>query len=250
MNRSAVERAGLLLFLGFGIPLLLSLVSSWGTIGQRLDVLIAVVGLPCVIGFYALRKRRTLIFINFAFVVVLTIVSGILAYRGITILQVVGAFLLFYFFVMIVINFLAILVYWQEHNLGALVPFATVPLCIGLLVLSNMAGHRVRLYVFNRRLPAYEEAVRMMAEQTGDKWVSLKGKEIPAQYRHLAYHIHSERMNEDILIVTFIWHYGFPAKASALAYISDGRIPEKGSDFRREWKYVDRINENWFKVGG
>jgi hypothetical protein len=202
-----------------------------------------------MIGFYALKKRMTLACFNLAVGVPLAVACGFDTYRPGGPLQLVCIVLLFCLFVMAVISFVAVFVFWEEHLFGSFVPLGTIVLCIALLVLANNVGHRVRLYVFKQRLPQYEEAARMMAERIDDKPIYLRRDEVPAEYRHLGYCIGAERLERQVLAVTFWWGSA-GLKISAFAYISDGKLPRKGSDFRRDWPFMCRINQNWFRVGG
>ena len=115
--------------------------------------------------------------------------------------------------------------------------------------ISLNAGHNKREKVFAERLPQYEEAVRVMGSKISGEPVFLKGKEVPKTYQHLAYWIHAKKDEGNVLVVTFFWGGGFPVKHSAFVYRSDGWLPPKGTDFRREWPFAERINKNWLRVG-
>ena len=102
--------------------------------------------------------------------------------------------------------------------------------------------------VFTERLAQYEEAVQVMESKINGEPVFLKGEEVPETYQHLAWWVHAEEDKQDVLVVTFFWGGGFPVKHSAFVYRSDGWLPPKGTDFRREWPFAERINEHWFRV--
>jgi hypothetical protein len=246
MNRSALKRAGLLLFLGIGIPLLLSQLFPEDIPTTSLPVLMIVVGLPGLVAYYALDKRSKPTVFNAVFVVVLTVVNGYYAYRPGWV-QLVHVPLLLCFLVLLISSCVRIFADWPERRWGGLVPFGTVLLCIPLLVISNVVGRRVRLYVFERRLPEYQEVVEMMGERVKDKPVV---EEMPEGYRHLGYYIRAERNEQGVLLVTFFWSSAFPGRHTAFAYVSDGEPPGEGFGIRVNWRYVARINENWFQVGG
>jgi hypothetical protein len=97
-------------------------------------------------------------------------------------------------------------------------------------------------------IPQYEAAVKMVENQIGAKPMSLLGKEIPPQFRHLAISIHAER-EDSVLSVTFIWGVGFPLKHTAYVYISSGELPQKGTELQKDWSFWERINDHWFIVG-
>ena len=244
---SLVKQAAIALVLGIGVPLLLMPIatidyhpeaSRTGT----LPVLIFVVGIPLLIGYFGLRNIKTLICFNIAIAASVTVLSTALAYRHDSSIQLASMLLSFYVLAIIIISVIAI------FRFESYIPFGISLLCVPLFIVSIKIGHWARLYVFQQRLPQYKEAVSMMESKIVDKPVFLKGEYVPEEYRHLAYWIHAEINKQDTLIVTFFWGGCFPAKHSAFAYISDGRIPEKDRDFQREWPYIVRIDENWFKV--
>ncbi|MHC4475700.1 MAG: hypothetical protein ACYTEL_08640 [Planctomycetota bacterium] len=181
------------------------------------------------------------------FLSALVTASGFFAYRPGWV-QLVQVPLLLCFLMMAVCSFVGIFVLWPRRKWRALVPFGISLLCVPLLVLSVMVGGRVRLYVFEKRLAEYQQAVGMMGERVEAEPVVLWGADIPEGYRHLGYCIRGEKDEQDVVIVTFFWGSAFPARHTGFAYISDGKLPEQGSDFRRAWRGLSRINENWFEV--
>ena len=104
------------------------------------------------------------------------------------------------------------------------------------------------MYVFNKRLPQYEKAVKEIEGQISDEKLRLIGDKIPQEYRSLALRIIGEKIGTDAYAVTFIWGVSFPTDHAGYAYISDGNLPEKGTEFRRYWPHAKRINDKWFKV--
>lgn len=146
----------------------------------------------------------------------------------------------------VVFNFVSIFRFWETYGILTLVP---VILCISAFKVSSITNHigiDVRMKIFNKNLPLYEEAVKELTPMMGEKGLYLAGDQIPQKYRKLAYHITVEKDNGIAFI--FIWDFGFPLKHSAFVYRSDGSWPEKGTDFSSEWPFHKRINDNWFKV--
>ncbi|MHC4624072.1 MAG: hypothetical protein ACYS4W_09250 [Planctomycetota bacterium] len=247
MRLSLVKQAAIPLILGIGVPLLLMPIATSGFHPEAnrtgmLPVLISVVGIPLLVGYFGLRNVKSLICFNLIIAASAIFLSTASAYRPDSLIQLGCMLLGFYVLAIIIINVIGI------FQLESFIPVGISLLCVILIILANKIGHRARLYVFQQRLPQYEEAVRVMESKIVDKPVFLQGDSVPEEYRHLAYWIHAEINEQNVLVVTFFWGGGFPAKHTAFAYISDGRIPEKDPDFKRECPYVSRINENWFKV--
>jgi len=153
-----------------------------------------------------------------------------------------------YLFLMLIVSFIAIFRFWERHNFFGVIPFVILLLCFKASAISLKTGHDKRLAVFTERLAQYEEAVQVMQSKINGEPVFLKGEEVPETYQHLAWWIHAEEDKQDVLVVTFFWGGGFPVKHSAFVYRSDGWLPPKGTDFRREWPFAERINEHWFRV--
>lgn len=250
MRLSWLKRTVVPLILGVGVPLLLTPVATSGfhpdaDRSGMVVVLIFIVGVPLLLAYFGLRNFKALVCFNLAIVGSVLVVGAAFTYRPDVSTQFGSMLLLFYLFAVIVINFIGIFTFEQRSG----IPLAISFLCVVLLGYSNSLGHRLRLHVFRQRLPQYEAAVRTLEAQITDEPVFLKGEEVPEPFRRLAYWIHAEKTEQNVLVVTFFWGGGFPAKHTAFAYISDGKIPGSPSRFQKEWPRISRINENWFKVG-
>jgi len=249
MRLSWLKRTVVPLILALGVPLLLTPVATRGFHPDAdksgiIVVLIFIVGVPLLVGYLGLKSLTALVCFNIAIAVSVLVVSAAFAYRPDVSTQFGSMLLIFYLFAVIVINFIGIFTF----GLRSCIPFAMSLLCVILLGYSNSLGHRLRLHVFRQRLPQYEAAVPAVETQITDGPVFLKGEEVPKPFRHLAYWIHADKTEQNVLIVTFFWGGGFPVKHTAFAYISDGKVPGPLSRFQKEWPHIFRINQNWFRV--
>ena len=204
-------------------------------------------GVPLVIAYLGLRQIKYLIWINLILSVSLVIVSGIFAYEmGLT--QIIVMPLMLYSFILAVINFTAIFVFWGKHHYKAFIPIGISVITFALVVCSMRIGNQVNSYVFNKRIALYEDAVQMIdGRSTNGSPIRLLGNEIPEKYRCLAYFIYGEKEN-NILRVDFCWGGGFPCKHVAYVYLSNDEVPQKGSNFRKDWYRCYRIRKNWFRA--
>ncbi|MBN1392994.1 MAG: hypothetical protein JW947_09360 [Sedimentisphaerales bacterium] len=187
--------------------------------------------------------------VNIALGTILCISLYSFGYRPDIVSQIGGMLGSVYLLVMLVVSFIAIFKFWEKSSLFSIIPFVILLLCFKAGPMSLKAGHNKREKVFVERLPQYEEAVHVMGGKISGEPVFFKGEEVPETYRHLAYWIHAEKEEGNVLVVTFFWGGGFPVKHSAFVYRSDGWLPPKGTDFSREWPFAERINSNWLRVG-
>jgi hypothetical protein len=237
----------IILILLIGIPTLLGLFLGGVARVGSIILCVFMFGVPLVFAYLGLRRMKSLIWINLAISISLVVISGIFAYeKGPT--QMLFVPLLLYSYVLAVINFIAIFVFWSEYDFKALVP---VGISIATFVLCNCSaklGYQVNLYVFNKRINQFEDAVQMIDNRIVDSNpIRLDGEEIPEQYRHLAYFIYGEK-KDNVLRVDFVWGIGFPCKHIAYVYLSNDKIPEGDPDFRKDWYRCHRIREKWFRV--
>lgn len=251
MNYSKITHLIVIFFLLIIIPAAIGLV--WGgadTLGS-INCSIFGLGIPLLLMYIfvvvSLRNLYALIFVVLGVCLSNSIVSCFYAYRPHVLTQVAGMFLFFSHFIIIVISLIGIFVFWEDYGSKATIPFVIGILSLFVVVESGKVGHKIRLNVFNKRLPQYEDAVQMVENTITNEYLRWSGERIPKEFRHLAYLI-SARRKKDVLIVNFLWGGGFPVKHTAFVYISDGRLPGKGTDFRKDWPHCTRINEHWFKV--
>ncbi|MHC4645414.1 MAG: hypothetical protein ACYTBJ_07920 [Planctomycetota bacterium] len=240
-EKSRFSQAAVALILAVGVPLLLFPIATRGFHRQAgrwgmLVVLIFVIGVPLLIGYFGLKNIKALICFNAAVGLCAVILSASYTYRPDFLTQIATMLAGFYVLALIIISIIAI------FRLESCVPLAISLLCIVLIILSNRVGHRIRSYVFDKRLAQYAEAVSVMEDRLADERLYLYGDEVPERFRHLGYAIKAERDEQDVLFVTFLWGNSFPLKHVAFAYVSDGGRP-------RGWPFCERINEHWFRVG-
>ena len=146
----------------------------------------------------------------------------------------------------ITINLVAVFKFWNKYKSMTFIPLAISLLCVPVFVTSSSIGEHLSLYIFNKRLPQYEEAVRLMKDKFKGELISLINDEIPEQYRHLCYHIRAEEYEPNGLTVEFLWGESFPVYNTAYVYRSDGSLPPRGGYYN--WERSVRINDRWFKV--
>ncbi len=206
------------------------------------------VGIPLFVMYLGLRSKNLLLGINLIISVSLIIILGLAEYYKNGFTQIVSMFLFLLFFALAVTNLISIFVRCWDYGASSLVPIGITIATVPLIVASLSIGRHVNLYIFNKRLPQFENAVKLMESRVTDERIRLRGDEIPKEYRHLAKYITGEKLENGSLAVTFLWGGGFPLKHIAYAYISNGRLPEKGSEFRKNWYRCTRINDNWFRV--
>ncbi|MGD0553054.1 MAG: hypothetical protein ABSB25_10450 [Sedimentisphaerales bacterium] len=237
----------IILVLLIGIPTFLGL--FFGGAARMGSVILSVFmfGVPLTFAYLGLRKMKALIWINLVISIPLVVVSGIFAYEKST-TQILFMPLVLYSVVLAIINFTAIFVFWSEYDSKALIPIGISVATFALCICSIIVGDHVNLFVFNRRISQFEDAIRMIDNRIVDSNpIRLRGEEIPEEYRHLAYFIYGEKKN-GILRADFYWGSGFPCKHVAYVYLSNDEIPGKGSDFRKDWYRYHRIKEKWFRV--
>lgn len=249
MKLLAVNRIIIPLILGLVIPILLGFYLGGESPLVTVASFIMILGIPLLAIYFGFKNVIMLTLVNIALGTILCISLYSFGYRPDISSQLGGMLGGVYLFVMLVVSFIAIFKFWEKYSLFSVIPFVILLLCFKAGAISLKAGHNKRENVFAERLPQYEEAVRVMESKIKGEPVFLKGKEVPEAYHHLAYWIHAEKYGGGVLVVTFFWGGGFPVKHSAFVYRSDGWLPPRGTDFRREWPFAERINENWFRVG-
>lgn len=195
--------------------------------------------------YFSWKKFWLLFLVNIFILILLAVLGCISGYRPCFSIFFVILFPCGAFFVLF--NFAAIFRFWQERGVLALLPLFVSLLGFWLVFFSIDTGKGIRIKVFKDNLYLYQQAVEELTPMIGDKGLYLSGDKIPQKYRKLAYVIHAEK-NEGI-IFDFIWDFGFPLKHSAFVYCSDGYLPGKGTRFRNDWPFGERINEHWFRVG-
>ena len=206
-------------------------------------------GIPLCIIYLGLRSKALLLSLNLLISVSLMITTGLFQYfvNGFT--QMISFFLLLLFIALAVANFINIFVRWGESGVKTLMPIGITLATVLLVGASGAIGQRAKLHSFDKQLPEFEDAVKMIEGKIVGERIILSGEDIPQEYRHLAKYISGDIDENGTLIVTFVWGFGFPVKHTAYAYISDGELPERDSEFRKDWYHCTRINEKWFKVG-
>jgi len=204
------------------------------------------IGIPLSLIYLGLKSFKALICFNVFLIIPLAISLVMDAYKpGFT--QVIVMPLFFYAIVLIFINFLGIFVFWYKDEGNPLVLLVFIVLCISTMIFPVKIGHYLRIKTFNKNLPLYEEALELIESQLTEDFFRLDHQEIPEKYKNLAYYIVGKRYGDD-MTVSFIWGIAFPVKHCGFAYISDGNLPPKGTDFRKDWPHIKRINDYWFKV--
>lgn len=208
-------------------------------------ILLLLGGLSFATIYFSWKKFWFLILINIVVSVLLTVASGMFGYRP-SIVQILVMLLLLVESILVVFNFITIFHFWERYTVLALLPLFISISGFWLQDITGDKGREIRMEVFNERLYLYEQAVAELAPMIKDEPLHLHYDQIPEKYRHLAYWIIGKK--EKGIVFAFFWGSGFPCKHSAFVYRSDGRLPERGTDFRRDWPFCERINEHWFRV--
>lgn len=247
METSKTKQIVMILILVLVIPIFLGLLfGGMARIGS-IVLFIFTFGIPLLMAYIGLKSLKRIIWLNVIISVPLIIIAGIFAYEKMF-MQLIFVPLVCYAFVMLLINLISVFKFWSDYNFAKFIPLLISILTIVLTYFSLEIGHRVNIYVFKKRLPQYQAVIKIVENQIGDEPLYLVGKDLPPQYRNLAISINAEKENS-VLGVSFLWGVGFSLKHTAYAYVSDGRIPEKGTELRGNWHYWERINDHWFYVG-
>lgn len=233
----------------FFVPAYLGSVFGGASRSGSIVLCIFIWGIPLCIGYLGLRNKNLLLVINLIVSISLIISAGLFACFVNVYTQTISMFLILLFIALAVINLISIFVHWVEHGFGAFLPICISILTVILIVFSVRVGNHAKMHRFNKRLPQFENAVKMVESKLTDEHIRLTGEDIPQEYRHLAYFIIGDKRANGKLIVTFVWGGGFPVKHTAYAYTSDGSSPIRDSEFQKDWYHCKRINDNWFKVG-
>jgi hypothetical protein len=198
--------------------------------------------------YFGLKKFWILVGMNILLLVVSCVSGYFFCYRPNVGWQMLSILSMFGFLLIAIINLIGIFRYWENYGLVIILLLAMPFILFYATRACGDLGHQRRIDVFNSRLGEYEDVVKLVMREGDEDGVHWMFEQIPEEYRHLAYSIDSMKYGE-VFSVIFLWGGGFPVKHSGFAYIPDGNIPPKGSDFCREWPHVERINEHWFRVG-
>lgn len=248
MKPSTLKRVGISLILILGMLPLLGYFLGVPKLIGTIILPILFFGIPLLLIFFSLKKIIILIFLNLFIALAFCLAQYDFGCRPNALSQLGGMFLFLCLIVMIIVDFIGVFLFWGKHGFLVFAPLVIPLLCFKAGSACLNFGHNRRLEVFEERLPQYEEVVHLMDSELKNERIFWGAEQIPRQYRHLAYRIYGER-KRDVLRVVFFWGSGFPVKHSAFAYISNGALPAKGTDFRRDWPHATRINEHWFRVG-
>jgi hypothetical protein len=246
---SILKRIAVPIILVLAVSSLFGYIFGGAALGESLVLSIFIFGIPLLFAYYGLRNIKVLIWINIIFALLTPIVSCLGGYRP-GLFQLIYTPVDYYAIVVAIISFIGLFVFMmQEEGLLSFLPLAISIATIAASVFCFGIGHRIRMYVFEKRLPQYEEVVRMIDNGTIKIPKQLPPNiEVPEKYKRLSYWVMAEKETRNVLVVTFLWDAGFPCKHSAFVYRSDGEIPERNSDFCRNWPHISRINKYWFKV--
>ncbi|MDH4238295.1 MAG: hypothetical protein OEW48_01905 [Phycisphaerae bacterium] len=220
------------------VPLIVSLS------GNEADTIGSIVLIVCFFVGYLLLNRfkftrlKLLIFLNLAAAIPCIIIYGLFVYRK-CLLQFVSMGLVVFLLVMILFDIEGFFKYGRK----ALIPLTIAVLGIGATFASGLIGGHVRRHVFQKRLPQYEEVVRMI--ENGDLEISdrrYSRLRLPKQYKHLAYCVIVIRHETGALELRFSWGSGYPMRHTDYVYCSDGKPPEIG------WSKGYEVAEKWFII--
>jgi hypothetical protein len=212
--------------------------------GNEADTIGSVVLIVCFFVGYLLLKRfkftrlKLLIFLNLAAAIPCIIIYGLFVYRK-CLLQFVSMGLGVFLLVMILFDIEGFFKYGRK----ALIPLTIAVLGIGATWASGLIGWHVRRHVFQKRLPQYEEVVRMIENgelKISDPKYSLL--RLPKQYKHLAYRVIVIKHETGNLEARFSWGSGYPMRHTDFVYCSDGEPPKIG------WSRGYEVAETWFWI--
>jgi hypothetical protein len=166
------------------------------------------------------------------------------AYSADVIAQLTSMLLTLIFIIMWLISFITALTRWSTVCWVSFVVFILAfPGCSQAI----KAGHWARMKVFEHRLPSYEKAVQQIIKNFDGQRKLITKNNLPEECRRFAYYAYVYKDNNNATVVNFMWGIGFPVKHTAFVWRSDGVLPEKGTEFRRDWPGCWRINEHWFR---
>ena len=150
-----------------------------------------------------------------------------------------GAFFVF-------LNIVTIIQFWEDYGILTLLLLFVSILGFWLPGLADKVGTDIRVKVFKSRLCLYEAAVKELTPMIDVNSLDLRGEQVPQEYRKLTYRISAEK--KDGIVFLFYWDESFiPPMRSWFIYRSDDFLAKKGTDFRCEPPYCERINEHWFR---
>ena len=143
-----------------------------------------------------------------------------------------------------VVNLGAVVPLWKTHRFMSFIPFFLALLFLALVVPCTFLGQRIRMDIFRRRLPQYEEVILMMKDGTIHVDNELTHVKLPRGFRHLGKTAFAHIDTDGVLTVEFIIGSGFPNQHAAYLYRSKGSIKEW--EFGHRWPRPKKIDENWY----
>ena len=239
--------AAIIFFLLIVIPIGMGL--AFGGIDRTGSIMICVFtfGVALTLGFLGLKNLILLIFGNLVLLVMLFVTSLCFAYRPNAYIQIIDMLLLFYWLILVIVNIIAAAKFSSDYFYLQFVPILISVLTIIGTVQANKLGHWQRIRVFHANLPQYNLFVKEIEKQLEkESSINLYRDDIPDKYKKLARLVFAYKENNGSITIEFAWGGGFPVKHAAYAYLSDGQV---SNDFRKRWPYIEKLNDNWFRVG-
>ena len=251
MKRVTLKKIGvnavIIFFLLIVIPIGMGL--AFGGIAKIGSIMICVFtfGVALTLGFLGLKNLILLIFGNLVLLVTLFVINLYQAYRPDAIVQIICMLLLFYWLILVIVNIIAAVKFSSDYFYLQFVPILISVLTIIGMVQANKLGHGQRIRAFHANLPRYNMFVKEIEKQLEkESSINLFQDDIPDKYKKLAWRVSARKDNNDSITIVFFWGGGFPAKHTAFAYRSNGQIV---NDFRKSWPHIEKLNDNWFRVG-
>ncbi|MBW8035654.1 MAG: hypothetical protein FVQ79_08500 [Planctomycetes bacterium] len=140
---------------------------------------------------------------------------------------------------MLIVSCMGLWDYGLDNKLASLIMILLFVACF----FSLSWGHKLRMYVFEKRLPQYECAVEDCKLLIEGESLRLAGNKVPEKYRHLAHAIFAVKDNSGNIEIAFKWGYGRLFRHIAFYYLSDNKsLEENGPEH-------EKIKDHWYLTG-
>ncbi len=190
---------------------------------------------------------KILIIITLLIALLMTIFVVIDGYRSSPFSFLIVGLLVYPFMFLMPINLLSVFVFWGKYKIKSFIPFVISVLCFCFVLGIGRLSNHLPLYVFEKRLPLYEELVRKIESEIEDDPISLSCEEIPVGYRHLCYSIYAEKDGNGVLTVEFVWNKFLREYTAYVFRLGDEPVGET-IYFRDRWYSCYKITDHWYRV--
>lgn len=188
---------------------------------------------------YGRRSMKSLLLTNLIVTIPFTLCLIRLGYRPSEMLLHIMSLHFIIMIPMLIVSCMGLWDYGLDNKLASLIMILLFVACF----FSLSWGHKLRMHVFEKRLPQYECAVKECKMLIEGESLRLAGNNVPEKYRHLAHAIFADKDNSGNIEIAFKWGYGRIFKHIAFYYLSDGKsLEENGPEY-------EKITGHWYLTG-